>query len=271
MKNVMYRSLFALVALALSATAIAQGKPQVINVPLSRPGEPIRLDIDIQSARIEVIGEDRKDVMFEVIVAAGQRKIITPSGAKAITGGGYSFQVDEDDNEISLDTDWRADKVNVLARVPRRADVELNTINDGELIVSNLTGNIELYNVNGPITASGISGSVIAESINDNIDVGFIKIDDVNASAIESINGHITVRLANNAGAEFHLDSAMGEIYSDFEVDVVPSQGVVKREENENGVSVKIENVIVAKVNRGGPVLRLKTLHGNINIKKATQ
>lgn len=271
MKNVMYRGMLSLVMLAISGAAIAQGKAQVINVPLTRPGEPISLDIDIQSARIEVIGEDRQDAVFEVAVAAGQRKIITPSGAKDISSSGYSFDLEEDDNAISMDTDWRADKVMVLTRIPRRADLELNTINDGEIIVSNITGNLELYNVNGPITASNISGSVIAESVNEEIDVGFSRIDDVNVSSFETINGDIYVRLASNMGADLHLDTAMGEIFSDFEVDVVPSEGVVKRTESKKGVSVKIESVIVAKVNGGGPVLRLKTLHGDIHIKKVTQ
>jgi hypothetical protein len=34
-------------------------------------------------------------------------------------------------------------------------------------------------------------------------------------------------------------------------------------------VSVRLENTIVANVNGGGPVIRLKTLSGDINIRKA--
>jgi hypothetical protein len=55
---------------------------------------------------------------------------------------------------------------------------------------------------------------------------------------------------------------------ADFEVEIMPSEGLVKREDDEDGVSVRIENVIVARINGGGPVLRLKTLHGNIHIGK---
>ena len=40
--------------------AFAQNQPQVINIPLTRPGETVNLDISILSARIEVIGEDRE-------------------------------------------------------------------------------------------------------------------------------------------------------------------------------------------------------------------
>jgi DUF4097 and DUF4098 domain-containing protein YvlB len=269
MKNFANRAVFALAVLALNASAYAQGRPQVVNVPLSRPADPVHLEIDVPRARIEIVGEDRDDAMFEVSVAGGERKIVTPSGAQLIKGGSYSFEIDEDDNEISFGSDWRADKVTVLARIPRQADVALSTVNDGEIIVRNITGNLELRNTNGPITVTNLTGSVIAESVNETIDVGFDKIDDVNASSFETINGDIYVRIPANAGAQVHLDSARGEILSDFEVEIMPTEGTVKRNEDGNGVAVRIEHVIVAKINGGGPVLRLKTLHGNIHIREA--
>lgn len=268
MKHPTGRMAIALLALAGSASTFAQDRPQVINIPLSRPGEPVELDIDIVTARIEVIGEDREDASFEVTVAGGKRKIITPSGALPIEGGSYSFDIDEEDNEISFDTDHRAERVNLVARIPKRANVTLSTVNDGEIIVSNITGNLELSNTNGPITASKISGTVIAESINADVDISFSKMDDVDASSFETINGNITVGLPSNAGAELHLDSARGEITSDFEVVVVPTDGTVTREEGQNGVEVRIEQNIVARINNGGPVLRFKTLHGDIHIRK---
>lgn len=268
MKNISLRAAYALLVLACASPAFAQRTPQVINVPLSRPGEPIQLDIDILTAHIEVIGEDRKDAVFEVTVAGGQRKIITPSGAQPIKGGSYAFEIDEHDNEISFGSDPRAQKVTVLARVPRRANVSLSTVNNGEIIVRDIVGNLQLSNTNGPITASNISGSVIAESINAPIDVTFAKIDDVNASSFETLNGDITVGIPADAGAQLRLDSGQGQITSDFDVEVLPAEGTVARNENGNGVSIRVENVIVAKVNGGGPVLRLKTLQGDMHIRQ---
>jgi len=267
MQHSISRAAIALLFVSLAAPVNAQDA-QVINVPLSRPGEPIHLEIGIQSARIEVIGEDRQDAQFEVSVADGNRKIVTPSGTKSLKGGGYALEVEEDDNEISLDTDWRVNKVTVLARVPRQASVELQTINNGEIIVSNLIGNLELYNTNGPITATNISGSVIAESINDTIDIGFTSIDPDNASSMESINGDLILGLPEGVGVTTRLDASKGEIYSDFEVEVQPSENIVQRDDSDDGVSIYIESVIVADVNGGGPTIRMKSLHGDINIRK---
>lgn len=267
MNQSVFRAAFALTLLSLVAPVLAQ-QPQVIDVPLSRPGDPIRLEIGIQSARIEVIGEDRDNATFEVTVADGNRKIVTPSGTHALKGGGYSLEVEEDDNEITLDMDWRVNKVTVIARVPRHADVELQTINDGQIIVSNLIGNLELYNTNGPITARNISGSVIAESVNDTIDIGFTSLDPDNASSMESINGDLILGLPEGVGVTTHLDTSGGEIYSDFEVDVQPAEHVIERDEDDDRTSIYIESVIVAKINGGGPIVRMKSLQGDINIRK---
>lgn len=241
---------------------------QLINIPLSRPGEPIQLEISIISAHIEVIGEAREDAQFEVSVLDGSRKIITPSGTKNLNIGAYSVEVEERDNRISLDTDWRANRVRVVARVPQRADLQLETVNDGVIEVRNITGALHLTNINGPITAHGITGSVIAESVNDTIDVRFNRMEGSDVMSFNSVNGDLVLGLPDGAGAELHIDSAEGEITSDFEVDVVPSRPVVTREDNRGGVEVKVESVIVAKLGGGGPVIKLKTLNGDIQIRK---
>ncbi len=255
--------------MCVCATANAQDEPQIITIPLSHPDEPMSLDISIISAYIEVIGEDRADAEFTVQVEQGSRKIITPSGTKELTTGAYSLEVDEHDNHISVDTDWRMNKINIVARIPRRADLELSTTNNGEIVVSNITGSLQLENTNGPITASNISGSVIAESVNEHVDVSFASIDPDSAMSFETINGDLTLGLPAQAGAQLNIDATQGEIISDFEVDIQPSKPVVERRNDRGGVEVRVESVIVANINGGGPVIKLKTLNGNIHVKKS--
>ena len=254
-------------ALLYSGSALAQ-TPQVISVPISNPGEPITLEISILSAKIHVYGEDRDDVEFEVSVSDGRRQIITPSGPKPLAGAGYELEIDEEDNYISLDTDWRANNVTVTARVPRNANLILETVNDGEVLAQNVAGNLQLENTNGPVTARNIRGSIIAESVNDVIDVSFDALSSDAPTSMTTINGDLRIAIPEDAGVQLHLDTGMGEIYSDFEVDVQPSQPVIEREEDNDGIEVRIESVIVANINGGGPIVRLKTLHGDINIAK---
>jgi hypothetical protein len=271
MTTKLYRTCLALLLLLAAGPAMAQSQPQLIDIPLSRPGEAAELEISIISARIEVIGEDRKDVSFEVSVVDGTRKIVTPSGTQSLTSGAYSVEVEEEDNRISVDTDWRANKVSIVARVPRNTSLDLSTVNDGEIIVNNVTGKLVLENVNGPITATGIDGSVIAESVNQDINVSFNSISSDEAMSFSSVNGNLNIGLPAKTGAELHIDSAEGEIVSDFEVEVQPSKPVMSREDSRHGVEVKLESVIVANINGGGTVIKLKSLNGNINITRSTK
>ena len=248
--------------------APAQMQPETINVPLSRPGEPMSLHIDILAARIEVIGEERKDVELKVTLSAGRRKIVMPSGAKMLSGGG-GLEISERDNRVNVESELpTTSPITIVARVPRRAKLNLSTINEGEIVVRDIVGDLELENINGPITASNITGSVIAESVNNPITVGLAGVASGAATSLSSLNGDITLTLPAAARAEFHLDTAQGEIESDFELDVKPSKPLIERKEGRGGVSVRMEDIVVATVNGGGPVIRVKTLNGSIKIAK---
>ena len=48
------------------------------------------------------------------------------------------------------------------------------------------------------------------------------------------------------------------------------SEPVVERREDRGGVAVRVESVIVANVNGGGPVIRLETYNGDISISNST-
>lgn len=264
-------ALGAAVALAQTPPAApAQVQPETINVPLSRPGEPISMRIDILSARIEVVGEERKDVSLAVTLTGGRRKIVTPSGARTLAGGGAGLEIHERDNRVSIESDGPPDRITIVARVPRRAKLDLSTTNDGEIIVRDIVGDLQLENVNGPITATNVNGSVIAESVNAPIIVGLAAVAPGGATSVSSLNGDITLILPANAKTELHLDSGQGEIVSDFELDVKPSKPLIERNEGRGGVSVRMENVVVANINGGGPVIRVKTLNGDIKLSKAT-
>ena len=267
---ILVNALGAAVALAQApAAAPAQSQPETINVPLSRPGEPMSMSIDILSARIEVIGEERKDVALTVTLSGGRRKIVMPSGTKTLSGGGSGLEISERDNRVSIESEGGPNPMTIVVRVPRRADLNLSTTNNGDIMVRNVVGDLQLENINGPITATNITGSVIAETVNTPITVGLTAVAAGGATSLSTLNGDVTLTLPANAKAELHLDSARGEIVSDFELDVKPSKPVIERTQGRGGVSVRMEDVIVATVNGGGPAIRVKTLNGGIKIAKA--
>lgn len=256
--------------LSCAGAAFSQNNAEIITVPLSRPGEPVALDVDVLSARIEVVGEDRQDAQFSIRMIGGERRIKTPSGTKTLAGGG-GVSVEEQDNRISIDSETHMNRVEIVARIPRRANLDLSTVNNGEIIVRDVTGTLQLENVNGPITATNIDGSIIAESVNQKIDIGFANVGKDGATSVATLNGDINISLPPNAKAELRIDNARGEIESDFELDVKPTKPTLERKEGRPGVSVRLEDEIVASINGGGPVIKVKTLNGNIRIAKTAR
>jgi hypothetical protein len=190
------------------AVTTTVGQPETITVPLSRPGEPISMHIDIMSAHIEVIGEERKDVSLAVTLTGGRRKIVTPSGAKTLAGGGAGLEINERDNRVSIESDGPPNPVSIVARVPRRAKLDLSTVERGDIVVRDIVGDLQLENVNGPITAKNINGTVIAETVNAPIDVGLTAVAPGGATSLSTLNGAITLALPANVKTEQTADRA---------------------------------------------------------------
>ncbi|MEL7311303.1 MAG: DUF4097 family beta strand repeat-containing protein [Pseudomonadota bacterium] len=250
------------------AVPIVYAQSSPITIELSQPDQPMTLKVGILSADIVVIGEARGDVELVVEGGESERRIVTPSGSKAITGGSYRLSATEDNNVVEVGSDWRNSTLQVVIRVPEAANVELWTTNNGTILVRGISGEMQLQNTNGPVTVEAASGPVIAESVNDDISVSFSDLNDIGATSLTSVNGSLTIGLPESASAEVHLDTARGDITSDFEIDIQPSAPKVSRTEDRGTIEVSVENAIIANVNGGGPVIRMKTLNGDIQINR---
>ncbi|MFK8053664.1 MAG: hypothetical protein AB8F65_11885 [Woeseiaceae bacterium] len=246
--------------------AEAQVEPLVI--PVSQPGKPVKLNMHMISARMRVIAEDRDDVAVEVSGGKNGRSIVTPSGPKSIGAASYNLSASEENNEVIVRTEWHNSAIDIVARVPFNASLDLRVTNDSWIVVENVRGAMELQNVNGPIEVIGAASSVIAESVNGDIQVSFSDMGNVESGALNTVNGDLVLGLPDGASAALHLDSSRGDIVTDFEVEVQPSKPIVARNAKGNRTEVKVANVIVAHVNGGGPVIRFKTLNGDIQINK---
>lgn len=271
MKNGL-RTLALLAAAALCASVHAQDRPvQTVNVPLSRPGEPIQLDADLLSGEIHVIGEDRDDVLFEIAAGSSGRRIITPSGSQTVPGGALDIEIEERDNRVKLDSDWRSSEVVITARIPRQARLKLDTVHSGVITVRDVEGDLELENVHGPITATGIRGTVIAESVHGDIQVEILAAAADKPMALTSMHGNLELRLPPGHGAELHIMSQTEEIRTDFEVEIRPTEPRISRRGNGGRFVVEMDHEIVAVINGGGPEIKLETRYGDVSILKSAR
>lgn len=146
--------------------------------------------------------------------------------------------------------------------VPAEIDLEVRTVNDGDLRVSGVRGRVEAKNVNGEVHLSGLAGEVEAATVNGDLEAEFARAPQA-ASSFRTVNGEISLTLPEATGAELGFETMNGEIYTDFEVAAVPQRVKSTRDER-HGSRYKLERDTVVRIGRGGPRFDLETLNGDI-------
>ncbi|NOW93432.1 DUF4097 family beta strand repeat-containing protein [Mucilaginibacter sp. SG564] len=260
-----------LTVLLLNTRGWAQSGSTQLVVPLSDPGKPYKLSAGLVRGSITVTGYEGKDI---VIDAQGEDRRghvkEEGNGMKRLIGtNNLDITAEEKNNEVNVG--GSAGKlVNLTIKVPRNgAKLKLSTVNDGNINLSNVSGELEVINVNGYIKLTGVSGSVVANTINGDVTVAFRSIDPKAAMAFTTLNGNVDVTFPITLKANVKLKSDRGDIYTDFDVvNTVQKPAVTKT--NKNGMySLKIDDWVYGKIDGGGPEMLMKNMNGNIYIRKA--
>jgi hypothetical protein len=151
-------------------------------VPLSDPSQRARIKAHLNYGSITVKGTGRKDVLVKYSSEkeededrdrgdSGSR-----SGLKRIGGGRMDLEVTENKNQVNIQSNSWHHRINLEIEIPSESDLQLHTYNGGDLMVTNVQGELALSNYNGEITALNISGSVVASTYNGEIKVTFDKV-----------------------------------------------------------------------------------------------
>ncbi len=152
-------------------------------------------------------------------------------------------------------------------KVPRKTNIFLKTVTDGDIRVSNIDGEFEVKNVNGKITMRDVAGSGIVHTVNGEVKVDFSQNPDSDCS-FKTINGDIEVVFVKNLSADFRLKTFNGDAYSDFPISYLPVDSS-STEKKENGRYVyKSDRSVRIRVGSGGPEIKMDTLNGDILINK---
>lgn len=146
-------------------------------------------------------------------------------------------------------------------RVPRRTAVVFTETNwgSGDLVIRDVEGGIEASLKSGDMKLLNVSGPVVANSISGDVTIRFSNLRP-EPSSISVVSGDLDVSMPAASKANLTLRSISGEIYTDFDLSL--NKGV----ENMNRVGGQTVN---GTINGGGPAVSLKTISGDIFVRKA--
>ena len=258
--------LISLIAYLLAfGLAMAQGQ---VAIPLSQPGQPGELSVELVRGSITVQGYPGREVIIQTD-APGKKdqKPETRDGMRRITSQGFDLEATEDNNRVRVKVRTPNKQVNLMIQVPTNFSVSARTVNNGHLRIENVTGEVEANNVNGSVYLENISGSAVANTVNGRLEASFDQVTPDTPMAFTSLNGNVDVTFPADTKMTVKMKTLNGEIYTDFDL-TISRQGNVDQSDRNGIYRVKINNEITGDINGGGPTVQLKNHNGNIYVRK---
>ena len=156
--------------------------------------------------------------------------------------------------------------VDYVVKVPYQLNLHVSTVNNGAVLVQDVTGGLDVGNVNGAITLRKVKGTTQAHTVNGNVEADYVA-NPPGASSYHTINGQIKVKYPTSLAADLHFKSMHGELYTDFpNAEVLPAQ-VTKNQQHEGaGTVYKLNKDTAVRIGKGGPDFRFETLNGDVTI-----
>ena len=264
------RLLLSLAASMLGSLTLATAQDKV-TIPLTDPSQPVVLKASVMNGGITVKASSGKEVVVEARVrtndaggdAGGRHRI-------PINTTGLAAQ--EENNQVEIDVDSMGRAIDLDITVPSRTSLILRSVNNGDIKVTGVTGELDVNNVNGDVTLSDVSGSAVAHALNGRLEVTFRSLNAGKPMAFSSLNGDIDVTFPAALKAKVSFKTDRGEVFSDFEIKMANevSQPVVEdRRGNSGKYVVKFDKTVRGTINGGGQEIQFTNFQGDIYIRKA--
>jgi hypothetical protein len=240
-------------------------------------GERRVLFVDNIFGSIDVTGYDGEEViLLAKKTIKGRTKEKIERAKKEV-----SLDISTKDNSIELYVDgpfrkqdrschWEGEKFGYLVKydfqlkLPKKVNIFLKTVNDGDIYVTNIEGDFTIRNVNGEISVKNIAGSGKAHTVNGEVKVSFTKNPSEDCS-FRTVNGDVQLKFPQRPSADFFLKTFNGGIYTDFDVIHLPSTPT-KGKRIKGKFIYKSNRFQGVRIGRGGPKIKMDTLNGDLLI-----
>lgn len=259
-----------IVALILSFGTIAYSQSLgELPIPLTDPTKRGKIKAHLNYGSITVKGTSRKDVLVKYSTIGEQTaSSVAKDGLKRISGGTIDLEALENNNVVKLQSGSWNNKMDLMIEVPYGFDVKVSSYNDGDILISNIDGEVEVTTHNGRISAKNISGTVFATTYNGEINVSFTKVMPGAPMSFSTYSGNIDITFPANLKALLKMKTEQGEILSGFDLKMIET-GLVEKKETKPGIyKVVNDKWIKGEVNGGGPEISMRNYNGDVIIRK---
>jgi hypothetical protein len=195
-----------------------------------------------------------------------QEKKDKMKGMKAVYSGGvdntgFGLLVEKDGETLRVrDLKSWMQRGSVTITLPKSMNVSLDCGNLGKADIEGFSSEIEVNSNVGEITLADVTGPITAHTSTGPITVKFSNVNQSSPISITSSTGDVDVSLPTSTKANLELNSTMGTIYTDFDLEIPRKDGMKRI-----GAIRKIES----KLNSGGVNISLRSSTGDVYLRKS--
>ena len=217
--------------------------------------------VDIEELKKEVVLAEMVNGDSLIIYIKGLSNCFCTDKEKYGWNSRYRYNFENWDYDFEYNFDFKV-------KVPQNTNLNLSTINNGDVIVKDISGELNVKNVNGAISLSGISGKTKARTINGDVLLDYSS-NPNGDSKYYTLNGDIKANFQDNLNAVVAFKSFNGELFTNIsDLEYLPIK-VEKSEIKEGrGISYKIGGTTEVKIRDGGLYLDFETFNGDVIIKE---
>ena len=219
-----------------------------------------RLDEAKESITIGVL--DRMDTMAVYTTNPCSNYARARSARGYNDGWGYNWSNQKDCN---CNFDYTVD---FKVRVPRNVNLVVSTVNDGDVSITGVDGNVKANNVNGSISFSNVSNATYANTINGDVTLDF-KANPTEDARFYSLNGDIRANYLPGLSAEMSFKSFNGDFYTNIpSLKQMPNQLKMEKASKGKEIAYKLDGKTMMRVRNGGIYLDFETFNGDVYVKE---
>jgi len=268
----------------ISATLLAAGltgfaqepTPDRVTVPLTDPSRPAIVNASLMNGGITVTGYNGKEVIVEARPRGHESGKESKPDRKAegmhrLDSRGSGLSVEEENNEVRVGVRTMNHTVDLTIQVPFNTSLKLRCLNDGDIRVEHVSGEVDVDDLNGGVKLLNISGAVVAHSLNEDVIVTLDQITPGKSMSFSTMNGDVDVTMPADVKARVKLKADNGEIFSDFDVhqEANPASPKISDSHGKDGrFHVQFDKVTYGSINGGGPEMQFTTFNGKIYLRK---
>ncbi|MEQ6168405.1 DUF4097 family beta strand repeat-containing protein [Ekhidna sp. MALMAid0563] len=258
------KTIIAGLILLVSATVVAQDKTSY-NYPIKGNAGETWLVIENLSSDLQIEGTSGSEIRIESKNYKGlpeKAKGLKPLSATGPENTGVGLSIKQEGNTISLSGAHReADNADYVMYLPKNLKVKLdyNSWQAGDVIIKGMAGEIEAKSQVGDLEFIDVTGPIVAHTLSSDLEVSFTSLSSTSPTSLSSTSGDIDVTLPASVKGTFKMSTISGGVYTAFDFDF--------------GEDANIRRVggqkAEGKLNGGGVEVSLKTVSGDIYIRKA--